>query len=86
MLPGEALAASGVPVDTDDMWTLSMRTMLLLHVCLRIRETPDLSPTDRAQLAVQAWIEVDDLEKRLERHTCELDTGFGFQAKEMMFK
>ncbi|KAI0702975.1 hypothetical protein C8T65DRAFT_655245 [Cerioporus squamosus] len=85
MLPGEALAAAGATVEPDDMWTLSMRTMLLLHVCMRVRESRGTSQADRAQLAVQAWLEIEDLEQRLARHTCELDTSFGFQAKELLF-
>ncbi|KAI0743811.1 hypothetical protein C8Q80DRAFT_1183246 [Daedaleopsis nitida] len=85
MFPGEALAATGVRMEADDIWTLHMRTMHLMHACMRIREAYDLSAADRAQLAVQAWLEVDDLEKRLERHTCDLDTSFGFQTKEMLF-
>ncbi|RPD63893.1 hypothetical protein L227DRAFT_572339 [Lentinus tigrinus ALCF2SS1-6] len=85
MLPGEALAASGTYVEPDDMWTLCTRTMLLLHVCMRVRESKNTSQADRAQLAVQAWLEIEDLELRLTRHTCDLDTSFGFQMKELLF-
>ena len=67
------------------MWALGLRTMLLLHVCQRVREDTRLSAADRAQNAVQTWLEIDDIERRLQRHTCELDSAFGFQAHEMLF-
>ncbi|TFK94583.1 hypothetical protein K466DRAFT_535614 [Polyporus arcularius HHB13444] len=85
MLPGEALAATGTTVEPDDMWTLSIRTMLLVHVCMRVRESKGTSQADRAQLAVQAWLEIEDLEQRIARHTCDLDASFGFQSKELLF-
>ncbi|KAI0697750.1 hypothetical protein C8T65DRAFT_806929 [Cerioporus squamosus] len=85
MLPGEALTEAGVMVEPDDMWTLSLRTMLLLHVCMRVRESKDISQADRATLAVQQWLEIEDLERRLTRHTCDLDASFGFQVKELLF-
>ena len=71
--------------EMDDIWTLMIRTTLLMQVCTYIRENRELSAADRAQLAVQAWLEIDDIEGRLERHTCNLDAAYGFQAKEMLF-
>ncbi|RPD62664.1 hypothetical protein L226DRAFT_610838 [Lentinus tigrinus ALCF2SS1-7] len=85
MLPGEALAASGTYVEPDDMWTLCTRTTFLFHVCMRVRESKNTSQADRAQLAVQAWLEIEDLEQRLARHTCDLDISIGFQMKELLF-
>ena len=86
MFPGEAMAANGVVMGADDIWTLNMRAMLLMHSCMRIREAYGLSLADRAQLAVQAWLEIDDIEQRLDRHTCDMDTAFGFQAREILFR
>ncbi|EJF65111.1 hypothetical protein DICSQDRAFT_132648 [Dichomitus squalens LYAD-421 SS1] len=85
LFPSEALAKTGAMVDYDDIWTLNYRSMLLLHVCMRTREDPNLSPAERAQLSVQAWIEIDDIEQRLARHNCDLDSSFGFLAKELLF-
>ena len=85
MLPGESLARTGAPVEADDVWALGLRTMLLLHVCQRVREDTRLSAADRAQNAVQTWLEIDDLERRLARHTCELDSSFGFHVPEILF-
>ncbi len=76
----------GVTVEADDIWTLVSRTMLLMHICMRIRENVVLSEADRAQLAVHAWLEIDDIESRLDRHTCELDSAFGFQARKLLFE
>ena len=59
--------------------------MLLLHVCQRVREDTRLSAADRAQNAVQTWLEIDALEHALGQHTCELERNFGFQAREMLF-
>ena len=85
LFPSEALTKTGAMIDSDDIWTLNYRTMLLLHVCMRTREDPTLSAAERAQLSTQAWIEIDDIEQRLARHNCDLDNVFGFQAKELLF-
>ena len=85
MLPGEALAAAGAQVEADDMWSLSTRTMMLLHACMRMRENKHASQADRAQFGVQAWLEIEDLERRLARHTCDLDKSYGFQTREILF-
>ncbi|KAI1791304.1 hypothetical protein LXA43DRAFT_945720 [Ganoderma leucocontextum] len=85
LFPSEVLANTGRPVEADDIWTLNYRTTLLMHVCTRTRENPHLSLADRAQLSVQAWMEIEDIEQRLGRHTCDLDRSFGFQATEMLF-
>ena len=85
LLPAESLAQAGVAMEADDVWTLSLRTMLLFHVATRVREDPALGAAERAQRAIQAWLEIDDLERRLARHTCEFDSSFGFQAQEMLF-
>ncbi|RDX45688.1 hypothetical protein OH76DRAFT_1486166 [Lentinus brumalis] len=82
MLEGEALTAAGTTVEQDVMWTLAMRTMLLLHVCMRVRESKQ---ADRAQLGVQVWLEIDDLEQRLARHTWNLDGSFRYQVEELLF-
>lgn len=79
------LAKTGRTVQTDDIWTLNFRTMLLMHVCMRTRENKHLSLAERAQLSVQAWMEIEDIEQRLQRHTCELHSVFGFEAKEFLF-
>ena len=59
--------------------------MLLLNTAVRVREDPTLSLAARAQSAVRTWLEIDDLERRLARHTCELDSSFGFHVPEILF-
>ncbi|PIL34193.1 transcription factor [Ganoderma sinense ZZ0214-1] len=85
LFPSEVLARTGRMVQRDDIWTLNYRTMLLLHVIMRTRENRGLSLAERAQLSVQAWIEIDDIEQRLNYHTCDMDSVFGFQARELLF-
>ncbi|EIW63043.1 uncharacterized protein TRAVEDRAFT_69195 [Trametes versicolor FP-101664 SS1] len=83
--PSETLALSGLPIQVDDVWSLNLRAMLLLHACLRVRASPTLSGAQRAEFAVRAWLEIDDIEKRLERHTCGLSSNYGFASVEMLF-
>ncbi|OJT13401.1 hypothetical protein TRAPUB_10036 [Trametes pubescens] len=83
--PSETLALSGLPIQVDDVWSLNLRAMLLLHACLRVRASPTLSGAQRAEFAVRAWLEIDDIEKRLERHTCGLTSNYGFASVEMLF-
>ena len=85
LLPSEGLARAGAPIEPDDIWTLGIRAMLLFLVCQRTREDRSLTAAERAQHAVQTWLEVDDIERRLRRHTCDLDSAFGFQAQETLF-
>ncbi|KAI8993760.1 hypothetical protein BD414DRAFT_480378 [Trametes punicea] len=85
LTPSETLARSGVPMQADDVWSLSLRAMLLLHSCLRVRASRSMSSAERAEFAVRAWLEIDDIERRLERHTCGMSTNYGFQSTEMLF-
>ncbi|KAI0754626.1 hypothetical protein C8Q80DRAFT_1266219 [Daedaleopsis nitida] len=85
LFPGESLAMSGVPVPAHNIWTLYLRAMLLLHQCVRKRGDMAMDESGRARFAVQAWLEVDALENALNRHTCELERNFGYQAREMLF-
>ena len=85
LFPGETLAMSGVPVHANNVWTLYLRSMLLLHSCVRKRGDLTLSDSERATFAMQAWLEVDAIENALNQHTCELERNFGYQAREMLF-
>ncbi|KAI0829653.1 hypothetical protein BC628DRAFT_1314422 [Trametes gibbosa] len=83
--PSETLALSGTPVQADDVWSLNLRSMLLLHSCLRVRASAAMSGAQRSEFAVRAWLEIDDIERRLERHTCGMSNNYGFHSKEMLF-
>ncbi|KAI0761983.1 hypothetical protein BD413DRAFT_606933 [Trametes elegans] len=85
LFPGEALALAGSPVLANNIWTLYMRAMLLLHSCVCTRGDPTLTEAERAQFAINAWLEIETMETALEQHTCGLERWFGFQAREMLF-
>ncbi|KAH9846414.1 hypothetical protein C2E23DRAFT_578401 [Lenzites betulinus] len=85
LFPGESLSLAGTPVPANNVWTLYLRAMLLLHACVDSRANGQLSEADRAQFAMRAWLEIDSLEHALDQHTCDLERWFGFQAREMLF-
>ncbi|CDO69314.1 hypothetical protein BN946_scf184976.g33 [Trametes cinnabarina] len=89
LTPGGIVQTGGLFVreyeNGDDVWSLSLRAMLLLHSCLRVRASTTMSGAQRAEFAVRAWLEIDDIERRLERHTCGLSSNYGFQSTEMLF-
>ena len=76
---------SGMPVGANNVWTLYLRSMLLLHSCARNRGNISSTDAERAQFAMRALLEIDALEDALRLHTCELERTFGFQAREMLF-
>ncbi|TBU37373.1 hypothetical protein BD309DRAFT_1063742 [Dichomitus squalens] len=85
LFPGESLAMHGVPVYANNVWTLYLRSMVLLHSCARKRADLTMSDAERAQFAMQAWLEIDAIDTALGQHTCELERKFGFQARELLF-
>ncbi|KAI0655605.1 hypothetical protein C8Q70DRAFT_422985 [Cubamyces menziesii] len=85
LFPGESLSLAGTPVPNDNVWTLYLRAMLLLHSCVRMRADPTMGDAERAQFAMKAWLEIDALESALDHHSCGLERMTGFQAREMLF-
>ncbi|KAI0633373.1 hypothetical protein C8Q77DRAFT_1114598 [Trametes polyzona] len=85
LTPSESLVLNGNPLQADDVWSLSLRAMLLLQACLRVRASTALSGAQRSEFAVRAWLEIDDIERRMERHTCNMASNYGFQSTEMLF-
>ncbi|KAI0356193.1 hypothetical protein OH77DRAFT_1423788 [Trametes cingulata] len=83
--PSELLARTGALVEADDIWSLNVRAMLLLQSCLRVRASRTMSGAQRSEFAVRAWLEIDDIERRMERHTCNMMSNYGFQSSEMLF-
>jgi hypothetical protein len=47
------------------------------------RRVPD---ADKAQFATRAWLEADALEIALNKHTCQIERAFIYQAREYIFK
>lgn len=70
----------------DSIWALYMRTLFLWHSCLRTRVDTGLTDAERAQWTVQAWLELDAVEVAMDRHTCDIQSGFMLQMREVLFK
>ncbi len=85
LFPAEALALHGAPVQSNNLWALYLRSMLLLQSCVCKRGDAQAEDGERADFAMQVWLEIDALEDALGQHTCELERNFGFQAREMLF-
>ena len=75
-----------IPSSKDSVWALYMRTLLMWHSCLRSRSDPNLSDADRAQYAMTTWLELDNVEAAMDRHTCDIQSGFMMQMREVLFK
>ncbi|KAI0657039.1 hypothetical protein C8Q70DRAFT_1007912 [Cubamyces menziesii] len=88
LFPGENLASPGTPsiaASKHSVWALYMRTLLLWHSCLRMRCDMSMSDADRAQYAMNAWLEIDAIEAMLDQHSCTVETGFLVQVRDVLF-
>ncbi|KAI0823181.1 hypothetical protein BC628DRAFT_1385050 [Trametes gibbosa] len=85
LLPGEALARSGAPVEQNDIWALFLRAMILWHTGIRMRTERLMPDLQRAQFAIDAWLEADAVEAALNLHTCDLESRLAYQAREFLF-
>ncbi|KAI0822889.1 hypothetical protein BC628DRAFT_1326213 [Trametes gibbosa] len=88
LFPGESVAPLGstsIAASKDSVWALYIRTLLLWHSALRLRADIRISSADRAQSAMSAWLEVDNIEETLDRHSCAVETGFLAQVREILF-
>ena len=63
-----------------------MRVLLLWHSSLRQRADMSMSDADRAAYAMSAWLELDNVETCLDRHTCGIQSGYMMQMREVLFK
>ncbi|KAI0739208.1 hypothetical protein C8Q80DRAFT_1112442, partial [Daedaleopsis nitida] len=82
---GTAMGAAGIALSKESVWALYMRTLFLWHSCLRVRVDAALSGADRAQWAMAAWLELDSVEAAMDRHTCDIQSGFMLQMREVLF-
>ncbi|CAK5284071.1 unnamed protein product [Mycena citricolor] len=82
-----ALLFSGAAVthSPDTIWALFDRCFLLWHACIKMRNDPSASMTDKGQFAINAWLEADSIEDALNRHTCLIERSFIFQGREYIF-
>ncbi|KAF7768132.1 transcriptional regulator family: Fungal Specific TF [Agaricus bisporus var. burnettii] len=84
LFSGEAIAASPTS-SKNTIWALQDRCFLLWHACIRMRADRRVPDADKAQFATRAWLEADTLEIALNRHTCEIERAFIYQAREYIF-
>lgn len=88
LFPGEYLLSTSItpPSAKDTVWALFVRSMLLWHSCVRMRRSHELfSDADKAQFAVGAWLEADNIETRFSRHTCAVERAYMYQGREFLF-
>ncbi|KAI0630960.1 hypothetical protein C8Q77DRAFT_1130283 [Trametes polyzona] len=87
LFPGENVAEhDGTTASSkDSVWALYMRTLLLWHSSLRMRSDYHMTDADRAQYAMNAWLEIDNIEALLDRHTCVAERGFLVQVRDILF-
>ncbi|TBU46253.1 hypothetical protein BD309DRAFT_858521 [Dichomitus squalens] len=86
LFPGEELGRLGMaPVRQNNVWNLCLRAMILWNTSVRRRSDPDIGPMERAEYALNAWLEADAIEAALDQHTCNLEGGMLFQAREFLF-
>ncbi|KAH9924621.1 uncharacterized protein BXZ73DRAFT_50427 [Epithele typhae] len=86
MFPGDVLRHLGViPLLQYNVWNCCLRSMILWHSSVRMRSDPNVEPTERAQFATQAWLEADAIEAALNAHSCGLEAGCLYQAREYLF-
>ncbi|KAI0671084.1 hypothetical protein C8Q78DRAFT_1033916 [Trametes maxima] len=85
LLPGEALAQAGTPVGHNNVWALFVRAMLLWHTGIRIQSDRFIHDFQRAQFAIDAWMEAEAIEDALNQHTCGLEQRLAYQAREFLF-
>ncbi|KAI6099563.1 hypothetical protein EDD16DRAFT_1497409 [Pisolithus croceorrhizus] len=86
LFPGEAMISRYEAYWVKDtVWALVYRTVLLWHSCLRMRNNLDVSEVERASFGMNAWLEADQLERKLDSHTCGLERSYFFQGREFLF-
>ncbi|KAJ7600829.1 hypothetical protein C8J56DRAFT_813769 [Mycena floridula] len=89
LFSGESISRSMPPTGhspKETIWALHERTYLLGHSCTRMRRNDvSAAESDKAQFAIKAWLEADAIEAALNRHTCNLERNYLFQARELLF-
>ncbi|KAG9102780.1 hypothetical protein FRC06_001144 [Ceratobasidium sp. 370] len=70
----------------ESVWALYIRAMLLWNSCLSLRKVADrMTDTERAEFAVNVWLETNTIEEALNRHTCAFERNSLFQGREYLF-
>jgi hypothetical protein len=68
------------------VWALYDRAVLLWHSCVRMRHDRIATDVEKARFALTSWLEADEIETKLNRHTCGLERAFIFVGREYLFK
>lgn len=65
----------------ESVWALYGRAMLLWNSCLMLRKkSTQMTDAQRAEFAVNVWLETNTIEEALNRHTCEFERNSLFQG------
>ncbi|KAH8119434.1 hypothetical protein DFH11DRAFT_1501181 [Phellopilus nigrolimitatus] len=88
LFPGEkgALAdESGGPnySPKQSIWALYCRSMLLWNSCLHLRKSA--SDSDKAEFALNAWMEATDIQDALDAHQCSTESHLVYMTREHVF-
>ncbi|KZT12056.1 uncharacterized protein LAESUDRAFT_641362 [Laetiporus sulphureus 93-53] len=85
LLPGESLFRAATPASKDSVWALYMRSLLLWNGCVRMRADMSMSDAEKAQYAMDTWMEIDRIEETLNSHTCDIERTFLFVSRDYLF-
>ncbi|KAF9519718.1 hypothetical protein BS47DRAFT_1324447 [Hydnum rufescens UP504] len=87
--PGETLF--GPPQMQDDLaakhsvWALYSRCYMLYTSCLSMHHDESITEYDKGQIAVQAWLECERIERMLNKHTCDIERGKLYFGRQILF-
>ncbi|KAL0069865.1 hypothetical protein AAF712_003135 [Marasmius tenuissimus] len=69
----------------DSVWALYDRCVLLWNSCAKMRGNPSVRESERADFAVRSWMEAENIENALNKHTCGIERAFIFAGREYLF-
>ncbi|CAE6404179.1 unnamed protein product [Rhizoctonia solani] len=70
----------------ESVWALYGRAMLLWNSCLMLRKkSARMTDAQRAEFAVNVWLETNTIEEALNRHSCSFEQNSLFQGREYLF-
>ncbi|TDL24298.1 hypothetical protein BD410DRAFT_786409 [Rickenella mellea] len=68
----------------QSVWALYCRSMLLWNSCLRLRKG-SASDGEKAEFAMQAWLETQEIQDTVDAHICAIDTHLLYMTREYLF-
>lgn len=85
LFPGESIFSTSEQHSKDTVWALYMRSLLLWNGCVYMRNDASMADTDKAQYAIDVWLEIDKIEVALNQHTCNIERTFMFVSRDYLF-